>query len=257
MPRFKDQAICIRHIDWSETSQVVALLTAKHGKVRGLAKGSKRASPSAVARFSGGIELLTLGEAVGMIRPSSDLASLTEWDLQQPYAHLRRDLAAQQTALYAADLAHAMLADHDPHSKAFTALAGLLDELARPERREPGLLKYQWLLLDDCGYRPQLDNDVQSGASIVDQPTYVFDPRVGGLSASPPDALTDTQSPAGPWRVRRATVEVLRGLTEGGADAPSQTVQRANRLLCVYARAILDRQLPTMAFVLGEGHAGA
>ena len=36
MPRFKDQAICIRHFEWSETSQVVALLTQEHGKVRGL-----------------------------------------------------------------------------------------------------------------------------------------------------------------------------------------------------------------------------
>ena len=56
MSRFKDQAVCIRMIDWSETSQIVALLTREHGVLRGLAKGSKRMSPSAISRFSGGIE---------------------------------------------------------------------------------------------------------------------------------------------------------------------------------------------------------
>ena len=135
MPRFKDHAICIRHIDWSETSQVVALLTREQGKVRALAKGSKRTSPGAVARFSGGIELLTLGQAVGIIKPSTDLATLTEWDLQNPYFHLRRDLAAHETALYAADLSNALLADHDPHAGVFAALAQLLEVLAEPSRR--------------------------------------------------------------------------------------------------------------------------
>jgi hypothetical protein len=33
-------------------------------------------------------------------------------------------------------------------------------------------------------------------------------------------------------------------------------VQRANRLLCAYVRAILDKELPTMGFVLEEGSAG-
>jgi hypothetical protein len=57
---------------------------------------------------------------------------------------------------------------------------------------------------------------------------------------------------AGPWRVRRETIAALRatasGQLNGSTDAKS--IERANRLLCVYARAILDRHLPTMDFVL-------
>ena len=45
VPRLTDNAICIRDLDWSESSQVVVLLTEAHGKVRGLAKGSRRNSP--------------------------------------------------------------------------------------------------------------------------------------------------------------------------------------------------------------------
>ncbi len=265
MPRFKDQAICIRHIDWSETSQIVALLTQNHGKLPGLAKGSKRTSPSSVARYSGGIELLTAGQIVGLTKPTAELATLTEWDLQHPYWHLRHHLGAQQLALYGVDLANALLADHDPHPNAFHALAQFLDQLADPDQHARALLDYQWQLLEDTGYRPQLDRDVRTGTLISPDPSpnghdtthtdttqrkwYTFDPHAGGLTTQASDLENGT------WRVRVETVHLLRSLT-GRHDAPPTpatelaTIDRANRLLCSYARAVLDRQLPTMRFVL-------
>ena len=38
----KDRAICVRVADYSETSQVVTLFARLSGKVRAIAKGSKR-----------------------------------------------------------------------------------------------------------------------------------------------------------------------------------------------------------------------
>lgn len=258
MPRFKDQAICIRLIDWSETSQIVSLLTQQHGLISGLAKGSKRTSPSSVARYSGGIELLTFGQAVGAIKPTTELATLTEWDLQDPYRHLRENLRAQRLAMYAAELASALLGDHDPHPDSFEALAQLLEELAEPSQHELALLRYQWRLLSDTGYRPRLDQDARSGQPLVfptppdqdasDTQAYTFDPQAGGLTNH------DPQNNHAAWRVRPATVDTLRKVA---ADEPldidprtSQSIERANRLLCVYARAILDRQLNTMQHIL-------
>ena len=262
MPPFKDQAICIRHIDWSETSQIVALLTEQHGVLRGMAKGSKRTSPSAVARYSGGIELLTQGQIVGMTKPTAELATLTEWDLQEPYRHLRQNLRAQRLAMYGADLAIALLADHDPHPKSFAALGQLLGDLSDPDRHDAALLSFQWRLLEDTGYRPQLSQDVRTGKPL-DLPhvgeegqmnasleVYTFDPRGGGLTV----AVNGIEN--GSWRVRGATVALLRRLADGQGvsgdpgDESAESIGRANRLLCVYARAILDRELPTMAYVL-------
>jgi DNA repair protein RecO (recombination protein O) len=245
MPRFKDQAICIRHIDWSETSQVVVLLTLEHGKLRGLAKGSKRASPSAVQRFSGGIELLTLGQIVAVSRRTAELATVTEWDLQNDYHYLRSDLRAQRLAMYGADLTNAMLADEDAHRGAFHAMSGLLAGLAKADGRAAALLRFQWDLLSDCGFRPELGRDVRRGGELGEANAYTFDPVAGGLTVE--NGIDD-------WRVRRQTVELLRKLLAGeavnGVDADS--VGRANRLLCVYARSILDKELPTMGVVLGE-----
>ena len=245
MPRIKDQAICIRHIDWSETSQVVVLLTAEHGKLRGLAKGSKRLSPSSVQRFSGGIEILTLGQVVAVTKATAELATLTEWDLQNDYHHLRRDLRAQKLAMYAADLCNAMLADEDAHPGAFGALSAFLTALGHEDNHPGSLLRFQWALLTDCGFRPELKTDVRKGGALGSVKAYTFDPVAGGLTVE--NGIAD-------WRVRKQTVALLRKLSSGeameGEDADS--IGRANRLLCVYARAILDKELPTMRGVLGK-----
>lgn len=266
MPRFKDQAICIRDLDFSESSQVVVLLTQTRGKVRGIAKGSKRQSPSAVGRFSGGIELLTAGQVIATTRPSSELAAITEWDLQRDYFALRRNFRSQRVAMYAADLCNALLADEDPHPVVFGLLRGLLESLCgvprsgddsggmRAEARTPtldadtpgALLRFQWGVLVDCGYKPELEQDVREGGVLAAVKAYTFDPVAGGLTSK--HGIAD-------WRVRAATVEVLRSIARGDevAELDPAGVARANKLLCVYARAILDKQLPTMEVVLGRG----
>jgi DNA repair protein RecO (recombination protein O) len=250
MARIKDQAICIRLIDWSETSQVVALLTEHHGKLRGLAKGAKRMSPGAIARFSGGIELLTLGQVVAIAKPATELANITEWDLQQPWPHLRQSLRAQQLGLYAADLTNALLAEADPHPQAFVALADLLAALVDAANHPAALLRFQWQLLREAGFQPRLHEDVRTGQTLKRLGTYLFDARGGGLTADTAPGGDDT---TGPWRVRAQTVTLLQRMAadEDITGEPADVVGRANRLLCVYVRAILDRQLPTMKAVLG------
>ena len=129
-------------------------------------------------------------------------------------------------------------------------LAALLGALCDPGRadeasQDAALLRFQWGLLEDCGYRPELDRDVRTGGPLEGRggvKAYGFDPVAGGLTAG--------ASPAD-WRVRASTVDVLRRVA-GGEERPGDGagVGRANRLLCVYARSILDRELPTMRAVL-------
>ena len=100
MPPVHDIALCIRHWDWSETSQTVSLFTRTHGLIRGIAKGSKREK----SNFSGGIELLTRGQALFILKPAADLANLTAWDLQETFPAIRRNLSSFYSAMYMADL---------------------------------------------------------------------------------------------------------------------------------------------------------
>ncbi len=236
---------------------MVVLLTQTRGKVRGIAKGSRRMSPSGIARFSGGIDLLTAGQVVATTRPSSELAAITEWDLQQNFFQLRRNFRGQRVGMYAADLCNALLADEDPHPVVFGLLRGLLESLcdlpgnvdAPMSKFEAALLGFQWGLLEDLGYKPELAQDVRRGGELERVKTYTFDPTAGGLTREMGIVS------GGDWRVRSETVAALRAVASGedwGEIAPS-TLERANRLLCVYVRTILDKELPTMGVVLGSG----
>ncbi|MEQ9455293.1 MAG: DNA repair protein RecO [Phycisphaeraceae bacterium] len=247
MARLIDQAIVLRSTDWSETSQLVTLLTRSQGRLRGLAKGSKRLSPSAIARYSGGIELLTYGQIVATTRASSDLATLTEWDLQDDHRHLRTHLPAQRAALVAADLTPRFFEDHDPHPVLFDALAGCLRELAAPERVAGALLVYLWTLLTEAGYQPRTDADVHTNAELPGRSAVWFDPMAGGFT---------TARREDPWRVRPGTLGLLQGLHRDRAVAEggdAETVSRATRLLTAYARELLQTETEAMRLVLGGG----
>jgi DNA repair protein RecO (recombination protein O) len=251
VPRVKDQAICVRLLDWSQSSQIVTLLTQHHGKFTGVAKGSKRNSPSSMARFSGGFELLTRGQVLAAVKDTGELAALTEWDLQETFPHLRRSLQAHQFALYAADLTHALLADLDAHPQMFAALDEFLASLGNPDppTLAIALLRFQWRTLADAGYQPQLDRDMVSGSPLPPARTYVFDPVAGGFTLP---ALALENRP-GRWAARPKTLAALRDAAAGLFDSLDPLdVQRANRLLASYATVLLDRELPTVPFLLAS-----
>ncbi len=272
MPRIKDFAIVLRESDWSETSQVVTLLSIEHGKFRGLAKGSKRQSPSNIARFSGGIQPLTRGQIVASLKPVTGLSTLTEWDLLDPYPHLRHHWPTLQLAWYAVDLAHGLLPEHEPHPQAYDALSLLLTQLTLTDQAGASLLLYQWSMLASCGYAPrlQMESSLVPSSHPTTQGTLWFDPQAGGVMSeaqvadSRAVALRATQPTAhrddpgiGPWRVRSETVQLLKTLAETGSlpnhmKTDHHALQRANRLLCAYARHILDRELPTMGAILRD-----
>jgi DNA repair protein RecO (recombination protein O) len=243
MSTITDNAICIRRWDYSETSQTVSLFVRTHGVIRGLVKGAKRAGSG----FDGGIDLLTHGQVVAIIKPSRDLATVTAWHLLEIFRPLREHLDANRAGLYMADLVHHMLLEHDPHPRLFDALRDALARLGDTQRIPQTLLRYEWDLLCETGYRPQLDCDAQTGETLADEsPTLAFSPSAGGLVA-------DTGG-ADRWRVRRETIELLRAVAENRATScdDAQRFGRANRLLAWYIRELLGHEPKAMRWAFPE-----
>ncbi|MFG0328801.1 MAG: DNA repair protein RecO [Phycisphaerales bacterium] len=240
----RDEAVCVRHWDFSETSQTVSLFAREHGLLRGLAKGAKRERGT----FSGGIGLLTRGRVLAIVKPSRELATLTEWDLTELFPVLGRSLEAHYAGLYFADLTHHLFSPHDPHPAAYDALVRSLRSLDDSEGAAPAAtLRFQWTALVEAGYRPALDRDAETG-----EPTNLADAETFGFSARHGGVVNDSGA-SDRWRVRAETVDLLRSI-DAGADlstADATIVTRANRLLAAYLRAILDRELPTMRYLLG------
>ncbi len=236
MPTVSDNAICIRRWDYSETSQTVSLFLRNHGIVRGLVKGAKRAGGG----FDGGIDLLTHGQVVAIVKPSRDLATVTAWHLVEIFRSLRERLEANRAGLYMADLVHHMLSEHDPHPSLFDALCEALRRLDDVAEIPRTLLRYEWALLCETGYRPQLDRDAETGEALPPGgPTLAFSPSAGGVVA-------DSGAPDR-WRVRRETIDVLRAMAEDRpADGDGPRLERANRLLAAYIRELLGHEPKAM-----------
>jgi DNA repair protein RecO (recombination protein O) len=154
----KDRAICIRAVDYSETSQVVTLFGRSHGKIRAIAKGSKRPKSA----FEGPLEPLSFGAIVFSGAHKDKLATLTEFQPQPVRGELRRNLAALQSALLAAELLDLLTEEYDPHPELFDHFLGFLQDIeegkAGPDRRDLmiRLILFQFVLLHEVGLQPVL-----------------------------------------------------------------------------------------------------
>lgn len=236
MPPLHDEAICLRHSEWSETSQLVTFLGREHGLVRGLAKGSRRERSA----FSGGFEMLARGHVVFYEKPTRELANITAWDLSHTQGHLRRHLPTLWRALYAIDLAQRALPVREPHPRTFDALAHLLE---CPTIGMDDLAAFQWSLLDESGHKPDLDLDAPAAAVVH------FVPRAGRFEAHAPAGGDEA------WPVRARTLARLRSITD--AQRPRTAGEddswtRACTFLAAYWMWVLGRPIPAARAVFGE-----
>lgn len=232
MASVKDIAICVRHWDWSETSQTVSILCREHGLVRAVVKGARREG----APFSGGLELATRGEVVMILKSGDAMATMTAWGLLESYPAIRRSLGAFHAAMYMIDVAQRAVHEHDPHPRLFDVLSAALDRLSSPGEIARSLVWLQWAALADTGLAPALDRDVVTG-EVIDlarASALAIDPGRGGLT-------TDAERPEG-WRIRAETVRFLRRVSErwspeevppwfSDAGLGDEVVGRAGRLL--------------------------
>ncbi|MCL5282339.1 MAG: DNA repair protein RecO [Planctomycetes bacterium] len=158
----KDQAICIRVVDYSETSQIVTLFGRSAGKIRAIAKGSKRPKSS----FEGPIEPLSFGVIVFSGVRKDQLATLTEFQPQPVRGEVRRNLAALHSALLAAELLDLLTEEYDPHPDLFDHFLRFLQDIEEgkvgPDRRDLmiRLILFQFVLLHEVGLQPVLSSCV-------------------------------------------------------------------------------------------------
>ncbi|MHC5083258.1 MAG: DNA repair protein RecO, partial [Planctomycetota bacterium] len=182
----KDQAICLRTVSYSETSQIVTLLTAEHGKIGAMAKGSRRKKSS----FDGPIEIFSFGEVMFTVKDhGGQLAILTEFTQQPRFRAFATNLKILNAGLFAAELTESFLEDHDPHPTLFVKLIKFLETLQEAESDEhilAWLILYQLRLLEETGVELSLDECINCGTSMefrmgIAHPTIYFTSRNNGI----------------------------------------------------------------------------
>lgn len=155
MSLFKDEAVVLRRIDHSETSQVLVFFGREHGQVHLIAKGIKKGTKKA---FAAGLDLLEAG-TVGYSRREarSGLGTLTEWRQMNAYLGLRRNIRSLYAGQYAAEITSQLTEQGDPHPELYDGLIRLLVSLDANEDVLPGVVAFQRQLLESTGLLPIFD----------------------------------------------------------------------------------------------------
>jgi DNA repair protein RecO (recombination protein O) len=249
----KDLAICIRAVDYSETSQVVTFFTRDTGKIGAIAKGSKRPKSA----FGGPIEILSHGKIV--FSDSSDksdssrekLATLTEFEPAYGgpgLTGLQNDLFVLNCCYFAAELLNHLTDDYDPHPELFDGFLQFLQDVQGNNNRPQILalsILFQLRLLKEVGFQPILDHCVncktryEHQASSIQYPVY-FSSSANGL-------VCKDCEPAFPDKIRLSrTAAVCLTSLKQIPDAADKTLVEIEKLLIRYFTELLGRP-PKMA----------
>jgi DNA repair protein RecO (recombination protein O) len=179
----KTDAIVLRAIDYSETSQVAWFFTRDLGTIHVIAKGSRRPrSP-----FEGSLEPMVRGEIVFYRKKrhatdESGLDLLKEFDPRERYPGMRNDLGRLYRGSYVIELLRELTIDDEPMPKLFDAACATLETLARGEPRvlDAVLAAFEVRALRASGVEPSLDRCVECDA-VPEEDTVFFAPVAGGV----------------------------------------------------------------------------
>ena len=249
MSTVKDQAICIRSVNYSESSQIVTLFGRGHGKIRAIAKGSRRGR----GKFGAGIDVLTGGAVIFVpARNESTLATLTEFDVQEPFSGLRRDLLALHCGQYMCELLGQLTEDLDPHEALYDAFAAALEQLQATDRAEVALLGFELILLHEIGLSPVWNRCSSCQRDLPAKGHIYFSSSAGGvLCRDCEPAVIEKRF------VEPHVLQILQNPTMA-KRAARQNVIEAHELLSYHQRELAGKQTAVMKFVnqLLHNHTG-
>ncbi|HYE18878.1 MAG TPA: DNA repair protein RecO [Tepidisphaeraceae bacterium] len=252
----RDRCLCLRKVEYSETSQILTLFGRGLGLIRCIAKGAHRRTKAGASKFDGGCDLLDLGEAVFSLRLEKDLATLTEWSLRDGHLELRASLRALYLGQYAAELTSLLFEEHDPHPWLFDRLAHTLTELATP-RAEEAFLAFELDLIREAGYLPDFTACANCRASFSDRAgTWSFSPARGGVICRNCEGVAADRVPIDP-RLLSLASSLLRLPRANGHQQRLPRLSRAqtdplNRVFAHHVQHTLGRPLRLPKFVISR-----
>lgn len=249
----KSPAIVIGSFPLGESDRVVTFFSREYGKVRGVARASRRPR----SRFTGALELFTLGQLVFFDTGRSDLVRVDHFDVLHPLARLRDDLQRLGHASWVVECVGRLTAERDPH----VGLYALLTRSLRSMERAPAgrvAVCFVARCLDALGYRPRLDRCVECGRRApfprarLDEGGLVCDGCARGLPGLVPISPAAT---AALERLRAAAWDEALGAPLGRTEGELKIVLEAHltRLIGQPPRATkFLREVRRLSEIVGE-----
>jgi DNA repair protein RecO (recombination protein O) len=156
MALYKTRAVVIKSMNLSEYDRLVTFMTEKHGKVRCVAKGARKAKN----QFWGTLEPMSLINLIYFGREHQSLFRLNHSDIIESFHTIRDDFDKLYTGVYFLDLIDVMVLEGHWDPKIFSLLYQVLAALNQQRELEPLLRLFEIRLLALSGYKPQLEHCV-------------------------------------------------------------------------------------------------
>ena len=240
---YKTEAIVLRQRRFGEADRFLTIYTPVHGKMDVKARGVRKTT----SRMSGHLQPLTrcmLSLAQGHV---SDV--VTGCETLESFQPLREDLERLSRALYAVELIDRMVPERVQGFPTYRLLTETLRRLVEAEDQDQVLRFFEMRLVDQCGFRPELEACVGCGSPLEPVENF-FAPLSGGaVCRGCVGGLTGT-------RVLSVNgLKVLRLLQRGSYNdvmrvrMDGQLADEVERHLRSYVVSVLERDVNSAAFI--------
>ena len=171
---YQTEAIIIKKTKLGEADRILTLYTPHLGKIQAVAKGVRRPR----SKLSGHLELLT--HSLVSLARGRNLDTVTGSQTINGFLPLKSDLWLTSCALYITELVNQFTADHVENYPLFRVVLEAMEELCRADDKELTLRYFELHLLNEVGYRPQLQQCVACQTPL-EPTTNSFCPGAGGM----------------------------------------------------------------------------
>ncbi|MEL7310650.1 MAG: DNA repair protein RecO [Pseudomonadota bacterium] len=181
--------------DFRDSSQIVELLTAEHGRVSVVAKGIKRPK----SRLRGLLQPFRLLRVSWVAK--RELGTLTDVDAESsPPTALSGD--ALLAGYYVSELCLKLTHKHDPHPELFDLYGQVIEALRSSASVDACLRPFEDRLLRELGFGVNWSVDIETGQSVEPQYRYTMVPNSGPRRVA--DAALEVDSIGGDYLLQIA-----------------------------------------------------
>jgi DNA repair protein RecO (recombination protein O) len=240
---YQTEAIVTKKTKLGEADRILTLYTPHLGKIQAVAKGVRRPK----SKLSGHLELLT--HSLVSLARGRNLDTITGSQTINSFLPLKSDLELTSYALYITELVNQFTADHIEDHPLFELLLETMKKLCQGVNNELALRYFEIHLLDEVGYRPQLQQCVLCHLPLKPV-SNSFCPGAGGILCP---GCTKSQPFSYPVSVNG--LKVLRLLQDGDYDTLCQLKMsrelsyELEGIMRNYIKYLLDREIKSAAWL--------
>ncbi len=171
---YQTEAIIIKKTKLGEADSILTFYTPHLGKIQGFARSVRKPK----SKLAGHLELLT--HSLVSLARGRNLDTIIGSQTINSFLPLKSDLWLTSCALYATELINQFTADHIENYPLFQLLLETMLQLCQAGDKELVLRYFELHLLNEVGYRPQLQQCVSCHLPL-EPITNSFCPSAGGM----------------------------------------------------------------------------